>query len=246
MGFSIPAAIAVKLACPRQRVISLVGDGGFVLDAQELATAGRLGLPFVVVIFHDGALGLIQEAQRRVYPAHPLARRLATPDFAHLAQAFAMEYVAIENDEEIQTQLAKAIGSDRAVIVDVRVRYDRASRYVRGAAQAAFGQMPWDRKARCFVASGEVSRACSASRQLGTLRRLVLVPQAAPSPSGRQRCDTLAAAFGSCYVYARTSPHSCLPPSDKQARNGEGQADSHGQQFGLDAQADTCRTTRNS
>ena len=45
-----------------------------------------------------------------------------------------MEYVAVNNDEEIQTQLAKATGSDRAVIVDVRVRYDRASQYVRGAA----------------------------------------------------------------------------------------------------------------
>ena len=57
MGFSIPAAIAVKLACPRQRVISLVGDGGFVLGAQELATAGRLGLRLMVVVFHDGAWG---------------------------------------------------------------------------------------------------------------------------------------------------------------------------------------------
>jgi acetolactate synthase I/II/III large subunit len=150
MGFSIPAAIAAQLARPHQRVISLVGDGGFLLSAMELATVGRLGLRLMVVVFQDGALGLIREAQQRVYRRTPFTG-LSNPDFALIAKAFGMEHIAIGCDEEIKHGVAQAVRCNRSVLVEVKVRYNVPSQYFQGTGRATFGHLPWDRKARIVL-----------------------------------------------------------------------------------------------
>ena len=86
MGFSVPAAIGAKLAYPSRQVVSLVGDGCFLMSGMELVTAARLNLKPIVVVFHDGALGLIREAQRRMYRRTPFTT-LHNPDFNSLAKA---------------------------------------------------------------------------------------------------------------------------------------------------------------
>jgi acetolactate synthase-1/2/3 large subunit len=63
MGVSLPAAIAAKLVYPKRRVVVVTGDGGFMMNSQELETAVRLGLDLVVVVFNDSALGMIRMKQ---------------------------------------------------------------------------------------------------------------------------------------------------------------------------------------
>lgn len=147
MGFSIPAGIAAKLACPPRQVVSIVGDGGFLLSAAELATARRLSLNLVVLIFRDGALGLISEAQRRLHCRAPFTA-LPPVELPLLAQAFGLDYVKIDRDADIDSGVATALATTRGVIVDANVNYATTSQYFRGAAQAAFAHQPWTRRAR--------------------------------------------------------------------------------------------------
>jgi acetolactate synthase-1/2/3 large subunit len=65
MGYGIPAALAASLACPRREVVCVVGDGGFMMQAGEMATAARLGRPVLFVVMQDGSLSLVEAKQRR-------------------------------------------------------------------------------------------------------------------------------------------------------------------------------------
>ena len=69
MGYAIPAALAAKLARPNREVVCLMGDGGFLMQAGEMATTARLGLKILFVVLRDGSLSLIEAKQRkRGYP----------------------------------------------------------------------------------------------------------------------------------------------------------------------------------
>jgi acetolactate synthase-1/2/3 large subunit len=141
MGFSIPTAISAKLAFPTRQVVSLVGDGGFLMSGFECLNAVRWGAKIIVVVFRDGAWGLIKEAQRRVYRRTPFTQ-IPNPDFHLLAQSFGMKYVRVANDTDIELGLNQALAAEPPALVEVNVDYAEPPPYVKGAGPQMFRNLP--------------------------------------------------------------------------------------------------------
>jgi len=137
MGFSIPAAVAAKLAFPSRQVVSLVGDGGFLMSGFECLNAVRWGAKIIVVVFRDGAWGLIKEAQRRVYRRTPFSE-IPSPDFQHLAQSLGIKCVQVTRDPDIEPGLGEALAAETSVLVEVQVNYAEPPPYVKGAGPQMF------------------------------------------------------------------------------------------------------------
>ncbi|KQT32384.1 thiamine pyrophosphate-binding protein [Sphingomonas sp. Leaf412] len=88
MGYGVPAAVAAALRHPGRQVVALAGDGCFLMNGQELATAIQHDARMLVIVVDNGAYGTIRMHQEREFPGRPSATRLANPDFAALARAF--------------------------------------------------------------------------------------------------------------------------------------------------------------
>jgi acetolactate synthase-1/2/3 large subunit len=91
MGYSVPAALAAKLAHPERTVIGVAGDGCFLMTAQELATAAQYGIGAKFLVVDNGAYGTIRMHQERRFPGRPYATALRNPDFAAMARAYGLE-----------------------------------------------------------------------------------------------------------------------------------------------------------
>ena len=122
MGFALPAAIAAALVHPERRVVAVSGDGGFLMNCQELETATRLGLPVVNVIFRDGGYNLIQWKQR-THLGREIGVTFGNPDFVALAAAFGAKGYRVESARELGPILADALTQPGPSIVDVPVDY---------------------------------------------------------------------------------------------------------------------------
>jgi acetolactate synthase-1/2/3 large subunit len=96
LGYSLPAAIGAKLACPKQPVVSICGDGGFLFTMQELATASALNLDLTVLVFNDNAFGAIRQYQDRVFAGRHIGAALKNPDFVKLGEAFGARGARVE------------------------------------------------------------------------------------------------------------------------------------------------------
>ncbi|MFL9823457.1 thiamine pyrophosphate-binding protein [Rhodoplanes sp. SY1] len=88
MGYAVPAAVAMKRLHPDRTVVSINGDGDFLMNGQELATAVQYGLPIIVLVCDNGIYGTIRMHQEREYPGRVSATTLKNPDFAAYARAF--------------------------------------------------------------------------------------------------------------------------------------------------------------
>jgi acetolactate synthase-1/2/3 large subunit len=122
MGIALPAAVAAKLVHPELNVVAVSGDGGFLMNLQELETARRLGLAVVNVIFRDGGYNLIQWKQRsRLGRESGVA--FTNPDFVALAQAFGAKGYRVESARDLRPALTEALAWPGPSIVDVPVDY---------------------------------------------------------------------------------------------------------------------------
>ncbi len=88
MGYGLPAAIAAALRYPERQVVAVCGDGDFLMNGQELATAIQHGANMLVIVVDNSAYGTIRMHQEREFPGRVSATQLANPDFAALATAF--------------------------------------------------------------------------------------------------------------------------------------------------------------
>jgi acetolactate synthase-1/2/3 large subunit len=122
MGFALPAAIAAKLVYPERHIVAVSGDGGFLMNAQELETARRLGLAIVNVIFRDGAYNLIQWKQQ-THLGREAGVSFGNPDFVVLAEAFGAKGYRVESARALGPTLAEALAHRGPSIVDVPVDY---------------------------------------------------------------------------------------------------------------------------
>jgi acetolactate synthase-1/2/3 large subunit len=123
MGFGLPAAMAAALVGRgRGKVVCVTGDGGFLMNVQELETAKRLRLPFVVLVWTDGGYGLIEMHQRRKF-GHVAGTRFDNPDLVGLARAFGVDGVRVERAGDLPAILAKALDSRGPVVVDIPIDY---------------------------------------------------------------------------------------------------------------------------
>lgn len=145
MGFAIPAAIAAKLARPDRRAVCCVGDGGFLMSGFEILTAARdrLAIPFFV--FNDGAFGITKGLQKRLFRRTAFVD-LQNPDFGKVADSYGVPYFRIADDREVETVLDQVLRLDRPSLIDLRVRYDRMSPFLKGIVRHRIRTMPWREK----------------------------------------------------------------------------------------------------
>ena len=122
MGFALPAAISAKLVHPERKVVAVSGDGGFLMNSQELETARRLGLAVVNVIFRDGGYNLIQWKQQTNL-GRESGVTFGNPDFVELARAFGAKGYRVESARQLAPILAEALAQPGPSIVDVPVDY---------------------------------------------------------------------------------------------------------------------------
>ena len=122
MGFALPAAIAAKLVNPDRKVVAVCGDGGFLMNVQELETAVRLGTPFVVVIWEDGTFGSITWKQQKKF-GEDFGVRFGNPEFVGLAESFGMPAWRCESAEDFARRLAHALTLDVPSLIVLPVDY---------------------------------------------------------------------------------------------------------------------------
>ena len=122
MGIALPGAIAAKLACPERTVVAATGDGGFLMNVQELETAKRLGTPIIVLVWNDGGYGLIEWKQMAQF-GRPAFVRFGNPDFVKLAESFGARGYRVEPGMSLQDVLREAIASNEICVIDVPVDY---------------------------------------------------------------------------------------------------------------------------
>ncbi|HKW90545.1 MAG TPA: acetolactate synthase large subunit [Methylomirabilota bacterium] len=122
MGIALPAAVAAKLVHPERHVVAVSGDGGFLMNVQELETARRLDLAIVNVIFRDGGYNLIQWKQRTRL-GRESGVEFGNPDFVALAQAFGAKGYRVESARDLAPALREALAWPGPTVVDVPVDY---------------------------------------------------------------------------------------------------------------------------
>ncbi|WP_423447070.1 thiamine pyrophosphate-dependent enzyme [Kocuria sp. KSNUG] len=108
MGYSVPSAVAASLNFPGRRVVSIAGDGEFLMNGQELATAAQYGATPLVIVMDNQEYGTIRTHQERQYPGHVSGTQLKNPDFAAMAAAFHGVGVRVERQSEIPEGLERA------------------------------------------------------------------------------------------------------------------------------------------
>jgi acetolactate synthase I/II/III large subunit len=121
MGYGVPAAVAAKQLFPTREVIAFAGDGCFLMNGQEFATAVKYGLAIIVVVVNNGIYGTIRMHQEREYPARVSATDLANPDFAALARSYGGHGETVEKTEEFADAFLRARASGKPAIIEIRL-----------------------------------------------------------------------------------------------------------------------------
>lgn len=121
MGYSIPAALAAKALYPERLVVAFAGDGCFLMNGQELATAMRHGLDILVLVFNNGMYGTIRTHQEQRYPGHAYGTDLTNPDFAAYARAFGAHGEVVERTDEFLGALERAMAATGPALIDLRM-----------------------------------------------------------------------------------------------------------------------------
>ncbi len=122
MGIGLPGGIAAKLAFPDRKVLTVSGDGGFMMNVQELETAVRLGTPTVNLVWTDGTFGLIEWHQEKKF-GHAFGTRFGNPDFVELARSFGAVGLRIKENDDLAEVLTEAFRMDKPVVIDCPVDY---------------------------------------------------------------------------------------------------------------------------
>jgi acetolactate synthase I/II/III large subunit len=122
MGIGLPGAIAAALALPERRAVTVSGDGGFLMNVQEMETATRLGLPVVVVVWVDGAYGVIGWKQERRF-GRTHAIHFGNPDWAGLAASFGWSHRHVTDGDGLRSALDAALAGDVPALVTVPIDY---------------------------------------------------------------------------------------------------------------------------
>jgi acetolactate synthase-1/2/3 large subunit len=125
MGYGVPAAIAMQQQFPDRLVVSINGDGDFLMNGQEFATAVQYDLPIVVIICDNASYGTIRMHQERNFPGRVMATDLKNPDFAAYARAFGGFGVTVERTADFPAAFDAARASKQPAIIHLKIDPDR-------------------------------------------------------------------------------------------------------------------------
>lgn len=117
MGFGIPAAVAAGLVHPERTIFSIAGDGCFLMNGQELATAVQYGIDLTVIVNDNSVYGTIRGHQDRDYPGRAVGTSLRNPDFAAMAQAFGGLGLRVERTADFRDAFAAALAHEGLSLV---------------------------------------------------------------------------------------------------------------------------------
>ena len=121
LGYEYGTALGAQVGAPAQRVVAICGDGGFMYQVGELATAVRHHINAIAIVFNDGAFGNVRRMQEQLYHGHLIASDLSNPDFMKLADAFGLRGLRADGPEGLRTQLAAALRDDAPALIEVPV-----------------------------------------------------------------------------------------------------------------------------
>jgi acetolactate synthase-1/2/3 large subunit len=127
MGYGLPAAVAAAIRFPERRVLCVAGDGDFMMNGQELATAAQQGIRLLVILVDNGSYGTIRMHQERRYPGRISGTALANPDFAALARAYHGWAETVETTDQFAPALARALEQPGVALLHLKTDIERIS-----------------------------------------------------------------------------------------------------------------------
>ena len=121
MGYGVPAAVGAQRLAPERTVVAFAGDGCFLMNGQEFATAVQYGLPIIVIVVDNGMYGTIRMHQERTYPARVSGTDLRNPDFAAYARAFGGHGETVERTEDFAPAFERCLASGQPSLIHIKV-----------------------------------------------------------------------------------------------------------------------------
>ena len=120
MGYGVPAGLAAALVFPERTTVSFIGDGGFLMAGNELATALQYDLKPIYLVINNGMFGTIRMHQEREYPGREVATELQNPNFAAYAQSFGAHGEVVERSEDFAAALDRALAAGKVAVLELR------------------------------------------------------------------------------------------------------------------------------
>ena len=130
MGFALPGAISASLVHPTRRILAICGDGGFLMNVQEMETAHRLGVSIVVMVWEDGGYGLISWKQEQQFSSHT-ELEFTNPDWLGLARAFGWHGHVVTASRDLEATLETAFEEKGPSLVVVPIDYEENMRLIK-------------------------------------------------------------------------------------------------------------------
>ncbi|HEY1720652.1 MAG TPA: thiamine pyrophosphate-dependent enzyme [Magnetospirillaceae bacterium] len=121
LGYGYPTALGAKVGMPDRKVIYVGGDGGFMFNVQEMATAMQFGINVVAIVFNDNAFGNVRRTQREAFGGRLISSDLRNPDFAKLADSFGMRNRRVNSPETLAVALDAALKADEPALIEVQI-----------------------------------------------------------------------------------------------------------------------------
>ena len=118
LGYAVPTALGAKVGHPDKKVLAISGDGGFMFNVQELATAVQHGIDIVVVVFNDGAYGNVKRFQHMYFEGKEIAVNLENPDFMKLADSFGLEGRRVDNPDELERAITRGFETAGSTLIE--------------------------------------------------------------------------------------------------------------------------------
>jgi len=122
MGYSIPAAMGAKYACPDKQVVAVCGDGSFQMSLMELATMRQHNIQGKIIVMNNGYLGMVREYQHYTYKDHYSVVDLSgSPDLSKIAEAYGFKYLCLENIDNCNEVIDDFLGSSDSVLLELNI-----------------------------------------------------------------------------------------------------------------------------
>lgn len=122
MGYGVPAAIGAQIGQPSRKVICICGDGGFMMNCQELMTIADLNLPVKIIVLNNGYMGMVAQWQRAFYNHHYAHSCLKTKaDFVKMSEAMGVPALRLDKKEDMPGVLARVLNSEGPVLVEIPI-----------------------------------------------------------------------------------------------------------------------------